>query len=102
MVNFGLLAAESIPCKFQQVSRLGSVMAWASAKLCGVKQRAPTMFGRATITLGIGSHSSITFRNAAASLCPVFVCHYYRTTLCTQAQRMLSSVLLSVRYTDAL
>ena len=28
----------------------------ASAKLCGVEQRAPPMFDRATITLGIGSH----------------------------------------------
>ena len=26
---------------------------WASAKLCGVEQRAPPMFGRATITLGV-------------------------------------------------
>jgi len=31
---------------------------WASAKLCGVEQRAPPMFGRAAITLGIGPHSS--------------------------------------------
>jgi len=30
----------------------------ASAKLCGVEQRAPLIFGRATITLGIGPHSS--------------------------------------------
>jgi len=28
------------------------------SKLCGVEQRAPPMFGRATITLGIGPHSS--------------------------------------------
>jgi len=49
------------PCKFQRVSRLGSVTArWASANLCGVEQRAPTMFGRATITLGIGPHSSFS------------------------------------------
>ena len=51
------------PCKFQRVSRLGSVPArhWASAKLCGVEQRAPPMFGRATITLGIGPHSSFSY-----------------------------------------
>jgi len=56
------------PCKFQRVSRLGSVTArarhssmWASAKLCGVEQRAPPIFGRATITLGIGPHSSFMF-----------------------------------------
>jgi len=30
---------------------------WVSAKLCGVQQRAPRIFGRA-ITLGIGPHSS--------------------------------------------
>jgi len=29
---------------------------WASAKLCGVEQRAPPVFGRAAITLGIGPH----------------------------------------------
>ena len=31
---------------------------WASAKLCGVEHRAPPIFGRAAITLGIGPHSS--------------------------------------------
>jgi len=30
----------------------------ASAKLCGVEQRAPPIFGRAAITVGIGPHSS--------------------------------------------
>jgi len=30
----------------------------ARAKLCGVEHRAPPIFGRATITLGIGPHSS--------------------------------------------
>jgi len=29
---------------------------WASAKLCGVEQRAPPIFDRAAITLGFGSH----------------------------------------------
>ena len=33
---------------------------WASAKLCGVEQRAPPVFGRAAITLGIGPHSSLS------------------------------------------
>jgi len=32
---------------------------WASAKLCGVEQRAPPMFGRTAIKLDIGPHSSI-------------------------------------------
>jgi len=66
MVNFGPLAAEigpvawGHPCKFQQVSRLGSVTArhswWASTKLCGVEQMAPPIFSRAAIVLGIGPH----------------------------------------------
>ena len=37
------------------------VVEWASAKLCDVEQRAPPIFGRAAITLGIGPHSSILF-----------------------------------------
>jgi len=32
---------------------------WAPAKLCGVEQRAPGIFGRAAITLGIGAHSGL-------------------------------------------
>jgi len=34
---------------------------WARAKLCGVEHRAPPIFGRATITLGIGPHSIFLF-----------------------------------------
>ena len=34
---------------------------WASAKLCGVEQRAPPIFGRAAITLGIGPLSSLSY-----------------------------------------
>jgi len=45
------------PCKFQQLLRLGSVTARQSsrawAKLCGIEQRAPPMFGRVAITFGI-------------------------------------------------
>jgi len=50
------------PSKFQRVSRLGSVTAWHSSSgrqpNCGVEQRAPPIFGRATTTLGIGPHNS--------------------------------------------
>ena len=35
-----------------------AVEQWAWAKLCGVEHRAPPIFGRATITFGIGPHSS--------------------------------------------
>jgi len=69
MVNLGprptngwdLLASLGHPCKFQRVSRLGSVAARHSGsgrQLCGIEQRAPPIFGRAAITLGIGPHSS--------------------------------------------
>ena len=48
---------------FQRVSRLGSVIARHSSSgrqpNCGVEQRAPPIFGRAAITLGIGPHSSL-------------------------------------------
>jgi len=50
-----------------------AVEQWASAKLCGVQQRAPPIFVRAAITLGIGPHSSFVccfnffvFRTSAA------------------------------------
>ena len=70
MVNFGLLAAEiswrvwGTPSYFNGFRVLaallyGTLVKWASAKLCGVEQRAPPIFGRATITLGINPHSSL-------------------------------------------
>ena len=34
----------------------------ALAKLCGVEQRAPLIFGRAAITLGIGPHCSLLLK----------------------------------------
>jgi len=51
------------PSKFQRVSRLRSVTVRHSSSgrqpKCGVEQTAPPIFGRATITLGIGPHSSL-------------------------------------------
>jgi len=65
MVNFGQLAAEigpvvwGTPVNFNGFRVLAALLQyWASAKLCGVEQRAPPIFGRAAITLGIGPHSS--------------------------------------------
>ena len=69
MVNFGLLTAEicwrvwgTPACKFQRISRVGSVIARHSSSgrqpNCGVQQRAAPIFDRAAITLGIGPHSS--------------------------------------------
>ena len=48
----------------------------ASAKLCGVQQRAPPIFGRAAITFGIGPHPSFGSRPSDhyfRSVC-LFVC----------------------------
>jgi len=63
MVNFGALAAEIFSLVWGTLANfngLGVLAAalqyWALAKLCGVEQRAPPIFGRVTITLGIGPH----------------------------------------------
>ena len=70
MVNFGLLAAEigpivwGTPANFNGFRVLAALLhgnllqQWASAKICSVEQRAPSIFNRAAITLGIGPHSS--------------------------------------------
>jgi len=66
MVNFGLLTAEicwrvwGIPANFDGFRVLAAVLhctlVLGVSKLCGVEQRAPPIFDRATITLGIGPH----------------------------------------------
>jgi len=65
MVNFGLLAAEiGLPVwgthpNFNGLRVLAALLHSSkvvSVNLCGVEQRAPPMFGRVTITLGIGPH----------------------------------------------
>jgi len=67
IVNFGPLAAEigpvvwGTPANFNGLRILASLLHGTlvlSAKLCGFEQRAPSVFGRAAITLGIGPHSS--------------------------------------------
>jgi len=66
MVNFGPLVAVIIslvwgnPANFNGFHVLAALLTalqyWASAKLCGVEQRAPPIFRRAAIMLGIGPH----------------------------------------------
>ena len=73
MVNFGLVAAEicwrvwGTPVNFNGFRVLGALLhgiqQWASAKLCGVEQRAPPIFDRAAITLGIGPHFQLLLLN---------------------------------------
>jgi len=66
MVNFGPLTADigsgvwGTPIDFNGFRVLAAILhVTASAKPCGVEKRAPPIFGRAAITLGIGPHSSI-------------------------------------------
>jgi len=67
MVNFGPLAAEigpvvwGTPANFNVFRVLAALLHGTlvvSVSHCGVEQRAPHIFGRAAITLGIGPHSS--------------------------------------------
>ena len=71
MVNFGPLTAEicwrvwGTPANFNGfrvlAALLHGILVGASAKLCGVEQRVPPIFGRAAITLGIGPRSRFCF-----------------------------------------
>jgi len=68
MVNFGPLAAEigsgvwGTPANFNGFRGLAALLhatlVVASAKLCGIEQCAPPIFGRSAITLGISPHSN--------------------------------------------
>jgi len=71
MVNFDRQAAEIVslvwgtPANFNGFRVLAALLhgtlEWASAKLCGVEQRAPPIFGRAAITMGIGPHCGFSY-----------------------------------------
>ena len=66
MVNFGPLTAETRSGVWGTLANfngfrvlaalLHGTLVVGAAKLCGVEQRAPPIFGRAAITLGIGPH----------------------------------------------
>jgi len=69
IVNFGPVAAEigsgvlGTPANFNGFrvlsASLHGTLVVGDSQTCGVDQRAPPIFGRAAITLGIGPHSSI-------------------------------------------
>jgi len=71
MVNFGPLAAEicwrvcGIPAHFNGFRVLATLLhgtlVLGSAKLCGVEQRPPPIFGWAAITFGIDPHFMLNF-----------------------------------------
>jgi len=63
MVKFGPLAAETCWRVWGTLANFNGFRVLAAllhgipvAKLCGVEHRAPPIFGRAAITLGIGPH----------------------------------------------
>jgi len=56
--KFILRPSLALSCIGSVTARYSSSGHWASAKLCGVQQTVPTIFGRAAITLDIGAHSS--------------------------------------------
>jgi len=68
MVNFGPLMAKiglgvwgTRATNFNGFRVLAALLHGTLAKLCGVEQRAPPIFGRAAIALGTGQHSSVKF-----------------------------------------
>jgi len=69
MMNFGLLVAVVAEicwrvlgshANFNGFRDLAALLHGTPAKLCGVEHRAPPIFDRAAITLGIGPHSSLS------------------------------------------
>jgi len=79
MVNFGPLAAEigpvvlGTPANFNGFCVLAALLYGSQvvgvSQTLRVEQRAPPMFGRATITLGIGPHSSLVFTVHMLEIC---------------------------------
>jgi len=67
MANFGLQAAEicwrvwGTPANFNEFGVLAALLhgtlVVGISETCGIEQKAPPIFGRAAITLGIGPHS---------------------------------------------
>jgi len=79
MVNFSPLAAEiglvvwDTPATFNGFRILAALLhgtpALGVSQTCGVDQRAPPIFGKAVITLGIGPHSSFHFISIVITRC---------------------------------
>jgi len=75
MANIGRLAAEIIslvwdtPANFNGfrifAALLHSTLVLGVSQICSFEQRAPPIFGRAAITLGIGPHCSCLFITSA-------------------------------------
>ena len=66
---------------------------WASAKLCGVEQRVPPIFGRAAITLGIGPHSSFKIVSQKLKCLDLTVLCCVVFVICAESYTHISAVL---------
>jgi len=86
-VNFGTLTAEicwrvwCTPANFNGFRVLAALLHAVHgtpvvdvSQICGVEQRAPPIFGRAAITLGIGPHSSCSFSLHVPKIVVFFRC----------------------------
>jgi len=93
MVNFGLLTAEigwpvwGTPPNFNSLRVLAALLqsSKVSAKLCGIEQRAPPMFGRAG-------------RPSRWALAHISSCYCYYHKNCTTVHRWFGEVVTLVRY----
>ena len=97
MVNFGPLAAEirwrvwdnlQISTGFAFWQRYRTHSSIGRQPNCGVEQRAPPIFGRAAITLGIGPHSS----------CFNFLHNFFCLVPCSRLSWLFTSFLGARKY----
>jgi len=100
MVNFGILAAEIVsllwgtPANFNGLASWQHyctvLNCWASAKLFSVEQRAPPIFSRAAITLGIGPHFSFKLWSVLVYVCAVRTIDHCCAKVCDVVGREMS------------
>jgi len=96
--GWDLLASLGHPSKFQRVSCLGSITARQCSSgrqpNCSVEQRAPPIFGRAAMTVGIGRHSS--FHKFTDSFIFCFLFLLYTVCLGKVSRKCLAVTVASV------
>ena len=107
IVNFGPLVAEIgwqvwvTPANVNGFRVLAASLHGTSSERqldCGVEQRAPPIFGRLAMTLGIGSHSSYIF----ISLYHMFGCNQYFLLLCSKNSLFVLFTFSKLRYMNVL
>jgi len=107
MVNFGPLVAEIgwqvwvTPANVNGFRVLAASLHGTRSERqldCSVEQRAPPIFGRLAMTLGIGSHSSYIF----ISLYHMFGCNQYFLLLCSKNSLFVLFTFSKLRYMNVL